>query len=195
MRRRWCALGLALAALVAGQAVAGQAVVASGRADGAVPAWTVTAQAPAGWTADCCTYARAIGVDAVVYRGEWSGEPQRVMVLNVWPVKLATLDAELAADRTHYLQRDPAGRAATLSIASASMYCAANVYEGSDHLDDMVVFCDPGKAAGVRLSWSMTLAANDTQRRALLDELLAVVRSTNYRRGAATPMPAPAAPH
>jgi hypothetical protein len=194
MMRRWCALGLALAAFAAGPALAGQAVVASGRADGAVPAWTVTAQAPEGWTADCCTYARAIGVDAVVYRGEWSGEPQRVMVLNVWPAKLATLDAELVADRTHYLHRDPAGRAATLPIAHPSMHCAANVYEGSDHVDDMVVFCDPGKASGVRLSWSMTLAANDARRRALLDELLAVVRSTNYRRGATT-LPAPAAPH
>ncbi len=192
MKRRWLAPAIAL--LLVGQASAAQPIVASGRADGTVPAWTVTAQAPDGWTADCCTYARAIGVDAVVYRGEWSGEPQRVMVLNVWPAKLATLDAELAADRSGYLRRDPAGRALTLPIAHPSMRCAANVYEGSDRVDDMVVFCDPGQASGIRLSWSLTLSADDHRRRALLDELLAVVRSTGYRRGA-TPLPVPATPH
>ncbi|HEU4670384.1 MAG TPA: hypothetical protein VFR91_06735 [Dyella sp.] len=191
MSGRW--LLPALAAVLPGLALAGQPVVASGRADGPVPAWTVTAQAPDGWTADCCTYARAIGVDAVVYRGEWSGQPQRVMVLNVWPAKLASLDAELAADRTNYLHRDPAGRVLALPIAHPSMRCASNVYEGSDRIDDMVVFCDPGRAPGVRLSWSMTLSADDARRRALLDELLAVVRDTRYRRGA-TPLPAPAAP-
>lgn len=184
--RRWW-LVLAVALLLAGPALAGEPVVASGQADGATPAWTLTARSPDGWTADCCTYARAIGVAAVVYRGEWSGEPQRVMVLNAWPAKLASLDDELAADRSGYLRRDPAGRVLTLPIAHPSMRCAANVYEGSDRLDDMVVFCDPGKASGIRFSWSMTLAASDGQRRALLDELLAVVRSTVYRRGATPP--------
>lgn len=192
MRHAWLVPVIAL--MLASQALAAERVVASGRADGNVPAWTVSARAPDGWTADCCTYARAIGVDAVVYRGEWSGEPQRVMVLNVWPARLASLDDELTADRTHYLHRDPAGRVLALPIAHPTMRCAANVYEGSDRLDDMVVFCDPGKASGVRLSWSMTLAADDDQRRALLEELLALVRSTSYRRGA-TPLPGPAAPH
>jgi hypothetical protein len=189
--RRWL---LVLALPLAGLAHAGETVVASGHADGAAPAWTITAEAPDGWTADCCTYARAIGVNAVAYRGTWTGEPQQVMVLNVWPAKLSSLDAELSADWTHYHQRDPAGRSLTLPIAHARMRCAANVYEGSDHLDDMVVFCDPGQASGVRLSWSMTLAAGDNQRRALLDRLLAVVRSTSYRRGA-TPLPTPAPTH
>ncbi|AND69907.1 hypothetical protein ATSB10_24530 [Dyella thiooxydans] len=185
MRRWWLVLAVAL--LLAGPALAGEPVVASGQADGATAAWTLMARTPDGWTADCCTYARAIGVDAVVYRGEWSGEPQRVMVLNAWPAKLPSLDAELAADRSGYLHRDPTGRALSLPIAHPSMHCAANVYEGSDRVDDMVVFCDPGKASGIRFSWSMTLAADDGQRRALLDELLAVVRSTVYRRGATQP--------
>lgn len=189
--RRWLLLALLL--LLVGPACAGQSILASGARDGSTPAWTVTGVGPDGWTADCCTYARAIGVDAVVYQGEWTGEPQRVMVLNVWPAKLPTLDAELAADRARYHQHDPAGRDTTLAIAHPRMHCAANVYEGSDHIDDMVVFCDPGQASGVRLSWSMTLAANEPQRRALLDALLRVVASTTYRRGA-TALPATARP-
>ena len=83
------------------------------------------------------------------------------MVLNVWPAKLATLDAERKADRARYLQLDPAGKVSDIPAIAAPMPCAANVYEGSDHIDDVVVFCDPGKASGIRLSWSMTLAAND----------------------------------
>jgi hypothetical protein len=183
----------ALLLLAAAQAHAGEPIVASGAHDGAAPAWTITGKAPDGWTADCCTYARAIGVAAVVYRGEWTGEPQRVMVLNVWPARLPTLEAELAADRTRYHQRDPAGRNTTVAIAQPHMRCLANVYEGSDHIDDMVVFCDPGKASGVRLSWSMTLAANEPQRRPLLDALLHVVAGTDYRRGA-TVLPASSRP-
>ena len=85
-------------------------MLASGKADGDVPAWTIDAAPPAGWTADCCTYARAIGVDAVLYQGEWTGKPNRVMVLNVWPAKLASLDDELQADAKRYHQLDPAGQ-------------------------------------------------------------------------------------
>lgn len=184
---------LALILLAAGTAHAGQPVLASGKADGSAPAWTVTATAPDGWTADCCTYARAIGVDAVVYRGDWTGEPQRVMVLNVWPARLATLEAELKADRTRYLQLDPGGKAGEIPSIAAPMPCAANVYQGSDHIDDIVVFCDPGKASGIRLSWSMTLAANDAQRRPLLDALLRVVAGTVHRPGA-TPLPTASTP-
>ena len=187
------ALLAVLLLLAATQARAGEPIVASGARDGAAPAWTITGDAPDGWTADCCTYARAIGVAAVVYRGEWTGEPQRVMVLNVWPAKLPTLEAELAADRTRYHQHDPAGRDTSVAIAQSHMRCLANVYEGSDHIDDMVVFCDPDKASGVRLSWSMTLAANEPQRRPLLDALLRVVAGTAYRRGA-TALPASAQP-
>jgi site-specific DNA-adenine methylase len=45
-------------------------------------------------------------------------------------------------------------------------------YEGTDHKDDVVVFCDPGLASGIRFSWSMTLAHDDKQK----DELLALFR-------------------
>ena len=41
------------------------------------------------------------------------------------------------------------------------MPCEASVYQGSDHVDDVLVFCDPGQASGVRLSWSMTFDAAD----------------------------------
>lgn len=180
------ALLTVLLLLVATLARAGEPILASGARDGTTPAWTIAGIAPDGWTADCCTYARAIGVDAVVYRGEWTGEPQRVMVLNVWPAQLPSLEAELAADRTRYHQLDPAGRDATVAVRHPHMNCLANVYEGSDHVDDMVVFCDPGQASGVRLSWSMTLAADEPRRRPLLDALLRVVAGTSYRRGATT---------
>ena len=188
MTRFSCALGLALVcAVVQASGATPQRLVASGKADGAVPAWTITAEAPAGWTADCCTYARAIGVDAVLYRGEWSGKPDRVMVLNVWPAKLASLDAELQADRKRYLQRDPAAKVERLDIAQPQMVCMANVFEGTDRLDDIVVFCDPGKASGIRLSWSMTLADGDTLRRPLLAALMGVIGTTAYRSGRVAP--------
>lgn len=188
MRATWFACLLVLMT-VAAQASSSAApttaarATASGKADGDVPGWTMKAAAPAGWTTDCCTYARAIGVDAVLYQGEWTGEPNRVMVLNVWPAKQATLDDELTLDARRYHQRDPAGKVGRVPLPQAGMPCAANVYEGSDHLDDIVMFCDPGKASGVRLSWSMTLAANDARRRELLDAFMRVVRSTLYRRG------------
>lgn len=164
-----------------------QRALASGKADGGIPGWTFEARAPHGWIADCCTYARAIGVDEVLYRGEWNGQPNRVMVLNVWPAKLPTLDDELQADARRYHQLDPAGKQGRVTLADATMRCEANVYQGSDRLDDVVMFCDPGKSSGIRLSWSMTLAANDADRRALLDAFMQVVRSTRYRRGYTPP--------
>jgi hypothetical protein len=51
------------------------------------------------------------------------------------------------------------------------------------------VFCDPGKATGIRLSWSMTLAANDAQRAsvmALFQQVIASSRYTKYQRGDTT---------
>ena len=162
-------------------------LLAHGARDGAAPAWAVEVASPPGWTRDCCTYAQAIGVDAVLYRGEWTGDPQRVMVLNVWPRKLPTLAAEVQADRTHYLQADPAARAASFSVRNPAMPCEATVYEGTDHVDDAVVFCDPGKASGVRLSWSMSFDDADPARRALLDDFMRVVVASRYAPYAAPP--------
>lgn len=162
-------------------------VLARGARDGNVPAWAIAVDTPAGWTRDCCTYARAIGVNAVLYQGEWSGKPQRVMVLNVWPRELATLAAEVQADRTRYLQRDPAAKVSRFPLGHPPMPCAATLYQGSDHLDDVVVFCDPGKASGIRLSWSISFDDADPARRSLLDDFRRVVAATHYLRGASLP--------
>jgi hypothetical protein len=172
------------AATWAGVAPAPGDVLARGARDGDVPAWAISAASPAGWTRDCCTYARAIGVDAVLYQGEWTGKPQRVMVLNVWPRKLATLQAELDADRKHYLQRDPAAKARSFPVPHAAMPCRATVYEGSDRVDDVVAFCDPGKDNGIRLSWSMSFDDGDPRLRPLLDDFMRVVVASHYLRGA-----------
>lgn len=156
-------------------------VLAHGASDGAAPAWAIAVDTPAGWTRDCCMYARAIGVDAVLYQGEWSGKPQRVMVLNVWPRKLATLADELQADRKRYLQLDPAGKTSSFAVHNPGMPCQASVYEGSDHIDDVLVFCDPGRASGIRLSWSMSFDDNDPARAALLDAFMRVVVASHYQ--------------
>ena len=175
----WCVLAFAATSFAA----AAPPLIVHGARDGNAPAWALRAPAPAGWTADCCLYARAIGVNAVLYRGEWSGKPQRVMVLNVWPRKLPSLAAEVAADRARYLQLDPAGKTSSFTVRHRSMPCTAAVYEGSDRVDDVLVFCDPGRATGIRLSWSMTLDANDPAQRSLLEDFMRVVVGTRYQRG------------
>ena len=183
---------LALALLVpfvAHAAAGGDDVLTHGVRDGKAPAWAVVVASPPGWTRDCCTYARAIGVDAVLYQGEWTGNPERVMVLNVWPRKLATLADELVADRRQYLQRDTRGKATDIAIHNPHMSCRGVVYEGSDHVDDVVVFCDPGAASGVRLSWSMSFADGDATRRPLLDAFMQVATDARYQRYVAPPAP------
>ena len=185
---------LALALLVpcvfaAPAAGRGDDVLAHGVRDGKAPAWAVAVASPPGWTRDCCMYAKAIGVDAVLYQGEWTGKPERVMVLNVWPRKLATLADEVAADRKRYLQRDAAAKAAAIAIHNPYMPCRGVVYEGSDRIDDAVVFCDPGEASGVRLSWSMSFADGDATRRPLLDAFMQVATDARYRHYVAPPVP------
>ena len=177
------------APLMALAAVPGDDVLAHGVRDGKAPAWAIAVASPPGWTRDCCTYAKAIGVDAVLYRGEWTGKPERVMVLNVWPRKLATLADELAADRKQYLQRDEAGKATDIRIHNPHMSCRGVVYEGSDRIDDAVVFCDPGAASGIRLSWSMSFADGDAAQRALLDAFMQVATDARYLRYVAPPTP------
>ena len=178
---------LLLAPFVAGAAANGDDVLAHGARDGKAPAWAIAVASSPGWTRDCCTYAKAIGVDAVLYQGEWTGKPERVMVLNVWPRKLATLADELAADRKQYLQRDEAGKATAIRIHNPHMPCRGVVYEGSDRIDDAVVFCDPGAASGIRLSWSMSFADGDVTQRALLDAFMRVATNARYLRYVAPP--------
>jgi hypothetical protein len=180
MRRVLLVLALCGIAALAQAATPADNVLAHGARDGDTPAWAISVVTPSGWTRDCCTYAHAIGVDAVLYQGEWSGKPQRVMVLNVSPRKLPTLAAEVQADRKRYLQHDPAGKVSDVVVRNSTMPCEASVYQGSDHVDDVVVFCDPGQASGVRLSWSMAFDAADPSRRALLDDFMRVVVATHY---------------
>ncbi len=160
-------------------------VLARGARDGDAPAWAISAATPPGWTRDCCTYARAIGVNAVLYQGEWSGKPQRVMVLNVWPRQLGMLADEVQADRKRYLQHDPAGKVSAFVVRHPAMPCEASVYQGSDRIDDVLVFCDPGTASGVRLSWSMAFDDADPSRHALLDDFMRVVVATRWAKDAA----------
>ena len=186
--------GVLLAMLLCGSVVPAQAatpaddVLAHGARDGDAPAWVIAVDSPPGWTRDCCTYARAIGVNAVLYQGEWSGKPQRVMVLNAWPRQLPSLAAEQQADRKRYLELDPAGKTTQFAVRHPGMSCEASVYQGSDHIDDVLVFCDPGRASGIRLSWSMSFDDNDPTRRALLDAFMQVVMASRYQRA-----PAPSA--
>ena len=151
-----------------------------GARDGTIPGWRITTLAPAGWHDDCCNYAAFIGVNFVMYAGEWTGKPQRVMVLNVWPRKLPSLQAEVLADRKHYLLSDPAAKADDIVLHHRTMVCSGTLYRGSDKVDDMVVFCDPGRASGIRLSWSVAFDDGDTGRRALLDKFMRVVMASRY---------------
>ena len=187
MKRVLMMLALCVGAAGAQATVAG--VLAHGVRDGAAPAWAIAVASPPGWTRDCCTYARAIGVDAVLYQGEWTGRPERVMVLNVWPRKLATLADEVAADRKQYLQRDPASRSTGITIHNPHMPCQGVLHQGGDHIDDMVVFCDPGEASGIRLSWSMSFADNDAGQRPLLDAFMRVASDASYQRYVAPSAP------
>ncbi|MEY2259368.1 hypothetical protein AB7872_02855 [Rhodanobacter denitrificans] len=182
-------LTLALCAFAALAQAAGKddGVLARGARDGNAPAWAISAATPADWTRDCCTYARAIGVNAVLYQGEWSGKPQRVMVLNVWPRQLPALADEVQADHQRYLQHDPAGKVSGFAVRHPAMPCEASVYQGSDHVDDVLVFCDPGAASGVRLSWSMAFDDADSSRRALLDDFMRVVVASRWAKDAAAP--------
>ena len=197
MRRlHWLFTGLLLCAGAAvAAAPADNVVEAHGPADGSAPAWSITTTAPAGWTKDCCTYASAIGVNYVLYQGEWTGKPDRVMVLNVWPAKLSSLDDELQDDRKHYLQTDPAGKVAEFPISNPHMPCKGVTYTGSDHVDDVVIFCDPGKDAGIRYSWSMTIGQGDPQMKTVIDAFKQVVEHSRYAKYVPASSPASGKPH
>ncbi|OOG43707.1 hypothetical protein B0E51_00105 [Rhodanobacter sp. C05] len=176
------ALLLALASLAchAGDPGKDRGIMVYGNADQEIPGWAIQADLPDGWTGDCCTYAKAIGVNLVLYQGEWTGKPERVMVLNVWPSKLSSLEAELQDDRHRYLDRDPKAKVSTLVVNNKAMTCRGVHYEGTDHEDDLVVFCDPGLATGVRFSWSMTLAHGDPKMADLAASFLGVVGQSTY---------------
>ena len=117
------------------------------------------------------------------------------MVLNVTPRKLPTLADEVQADRKHFLHAEPAAKVTGFMVQHRTMPSAATVYQGSDHVDDVVVFCDPGKDSGVRLSWSMTFDDADPVRRTLLDDFMQVVVASRYQHDAAPTATSPAHGH
>lgn len=158
----------------------GPMVQVAGKADRDVPGWTLRTVLPDGWTQDCCVYAAAIGVNEVLYKGEWTGEPDRVMVLNVWPSKLSSLEAEVQDDRHRYLARDPGGKADVFAVDNKAVACRGVLYEGTDHKDDVVVFCDPGLASGIRFSWSMALAHDEADKSSLLALFRRVAEQSTY---------------
>lgn len=181
MRLMLALLLVVLAPLAYAKSADAQAVMVYGKADGKAPGWAIMTSMPLGWHNDCCTYAAAIGVNLVLYQGEWTGKPERVMVLNVWPSKFPTLEAEMQDDRQHYLQSDPHGKVDEFVVINPhTIACQGVLYHGSDHVDDTVVFCDPGKQSGIRYSWSMTLSANDPNRQALIDAFKQVVQHSSY---------------
>ena len=169
-------------------------VMVYGKSADNAPGWSIATVLPAGWNKNCCTYATTIGANLVLYQGEWTGKPERVMVLNVWTAKLPTLDAELQDDRQHYLQSDAHGKANTFPLTNPrAIACRGVLYQGSDHIDDVVVFCDPGKKTGIRYSWSMTVSATDPHRQALIDTFKHVVQDTVYMTYVPESKPSPAA--
>lgn len=183
--RRGLAVLVLLTAAVAAHAQAGKDVLVVGQADREIPGWAIHTELPDGWTQDCCMYAKAIGVNMVLYKGEWTGEPDRVMVLNVWTSKLSSLEAELQDDRHHYLERDPSGKYSVFALDNKAVPCRGVLYEGTDHKDDVVVFCDPGLASGIRFSWSMTLSHDDAQKQDLLALFRRVAEQSRYMAQAA----------
>lgn len=180
--RCWLALLLLVFSVSVMGAPTADDMLAHGARDGDAPAWAIAVASPPGWTRDCCMYAKAIGVDAVLYQGEWTGKPERVMVLNTWSRKLATLADEVAADRKQYLQRDAKGKATDITVDNPHVPCAGVLYQGSDRIDDVVVFCDPDQASGIRFSWSMSFADGDATQRALLDAFMQVATGARYER-------------
>lgn len=157
-------------------------VMVSGKSGDGAPGWSIMTLLPSGWNKDCCTYAATISANLVLYQGAWTGKPERVMVLNVWPAKLPTLEAELQDDRQHYLQSDARGKASAFPLTHPrAIACQGVLYQGSDHIDDMVVFCDPGKQSGIRYSWSMTVSATDPNRQGLIDTFKQVVQGSVYK--------------
>jgi len=72
-------------------------------------------------------------------------------------------------------------------VRHPTMPCEASVYRGSDRIDDVLVFCDPGAASGVRLSWSMAFDDADPLRRALLDDFMRVVVASRWTKDTVAP--------
>ncbi|MEP6899711.1 MAG: hypothetical protein ABI870_14385, partial [Rhodanobacter sp.] len=105
------------------------------------------------------------------------------------------LDGEWKADQKHYLQKDPAAKIAAFPLHHPKLDCRGFIYQGGDRIDDVVVFCDPRKHAGVRFSWSMAIAADDPTRVQVLTLFRQVVEASQYLKYVPPASAASAAPH
>lgn len=176
-------LGLACASAAMADPPAGHTVIAYGRAGKHLPGWSLASSLPKGWTSDCCDHARWVGVPLVLYRGDWTGKPEGVIVLNVWLADGKALRADVAEDRRKYLKRDAAATTAPLAFDTPrGMACRGLAYHGSDRVDDAVVFCDPGKHTGIHYSWSIGVSRANPERARLLADFRQVVADTVYTR-------------
>ena len=181
-------VGLCFCLLIAFAACAAEAdknpgVLVYGGGDSEISGWAISTDLPAGWKPDCCTQAKAIGVNLVLYQGEWTGNPERVMLLNIWTAKAPTLDADFQNDRKQYLVSYPTAKETAFPIANAyKLACLGSIYQKDDHEDDVVVFCEPDKASGIRLSWSMLIAENDPERQEVLAAFKQVVEQSMYMK-------------
>lgn len=156
-----------------------------GEANKGMPPWSILAPKPDGWKIDCCDHAKALRTNLVMYQGEWTGKPDRVMVLVVWPSESNSLESSLQADREGYLKDNPAGKIEAFPVTNPNgMACQGVLYEGRKHnedLDDAVVFCEPdNKASGLQLSWAVTIAKNDPAREQVLTSFKHVVEGSAY---------------
>ncbi|GAB3024560.1 MULTISPECIES: hypothetical protein [Oleiagrimonas] len=178
------ALLLGLCAVSAQAAPAsGKSAVAYGRAGDKWPGWSIVTDVPSGWTADCCDHARWVGVPMVIYRGDWTGKPEGVMVLNVWLSHGQTLEQDLDKDRDEYRRRDPKATIAALSMPTPrGVTCSGVRYHGSDGVEDAVMFCDPGQRTGIHYSWSISIGEKNPQRAATLNAFAQVVAHSRYLR-------------
>jgi hypothetical protein len=178
--------GLALIASAAGTPHDDDVLVyGRGDPDKKMPPWSILAPKPGGWKVDCCNHAQALGVNLVMYQGKWTGKPEYVMVLLVWPSESRSLDSQLQADRQKYLQRHPAGKIEAFPVINSyGMACQGVLYESyqnDSNFDDAVVFCQPkNQASGLQLSWSITVNKNDSIHQQVLALFKRVVAGSTY---------------
>lgn len=158
-------------------------VLVYGGGNGEIPGWAIFTDLPTGWMSDCCTRAKAIGVNLVLYKGEWTGKPEKVILLNVWTAKAPTLSVDFQRDRKQYLTSYPTAKEAAFPIANThKLACLGSIYQRDDNKDDVVVFCEPDRASHIRLSWSMLIAGNDPERQEVLVEFKRVVEQSLYMK-------------
>ncbi|MBD8881456.1 hypothetical protein IHE49_13295 [Rhodanobacter sp. 7MK24] len=158
-------------------------VLVYGGGDGEIPGWAIFTDLPMGWTPDCCAHAKAIGVNLALYKGEWTGRPERVMLLNIWTARAPTLSADFQKDRQRYRTSYPAAKDVAFPVANThKLACLGSLYQRDDHKDDVVVFCEPDKASRIRLSWSMLIAADDPERQQVLAAFKQVVEQSMYMK-------------